>query len=336
MNTTTEKRTTFDRKKISIFLLDHVIEICLILLVIGLTLSANRFLTWANWMNILRANALKGVIAFGMTMVIISGLIDLSIGSTVGLSGVIVAVACRDLSAEGINLTTACIIGMGICFILAILIGWLHGTFQHRTNMPAFIVTLTSMYALRGLAGKLSGGFPIANEFPEWFNMLGGGRIGGINGIPIPAVVLLVSFFIVWFIMEYTITGRATYAVGGNPESARLSGIDVEKTKIIAFITVQLMSVIAGFMTSGQVMSGTFTFGVGWELDVIAAVVVGGTSFDGGVGKVWGTLIGVIFMGVISNGMTLLNIDVHTQYIVRSVIVFLAVLLGSYRARVKA
>lgn len=154
--------------------------------------------------------------------------------------------------------------------------------------------------------------------------------------MPIAAVVLIVCFLVVWFIMEYTTTGRATYAVGGNPESARLSGIDVEKTKIIAFVTVQVMSVISGFMTSGQVMSGTFTFGDGWELDVIAAVVVGGTSFNGGVGKVWGTLVGVIFMGVISNGMTLLNIDVHAQYVVRSVIVFLAVLLGSYRARVKA
>jgi len=326
----------FDRKRTAIFLLDHIIEICLILLVIGLTLTANRFMTWANWTNILRANALKGVIAFGMTMVIISGLIDLSIGSTVGLSGVIVAVACRDLTARGMNLTVACLLSMAVCLLMAVFIGWLHGVFQEKTRMPAFIVTLTSRYALLGLAGILSGGFPIANQFPEWYNNLGGGRIGGANGIPIAAVILLLCFFAIWFIMEYTTTGRATYAVGGNPESARLSGIDVGKTKIIAFIAVQIMSVISGFMTSGQVMSGTFTFGNGWELDVIAAVVVGGTSFDGGVGKVWGTLIGVIFTGVISNGMTLLNIDVHTQYVVKAMIVFLAVLLSSYRARVKA
>jgi ribose/xylose/arabinose/galactoside ABC-type transport system permease subunit len=326
----------FDRKRTAIFLLDHIIEICLILLVIGLTLTANRFMTWANWTNIFRANALKGVIAFGMTMVIICGLIDLSIGSTVGLSGVIVAVACRDLTARGMNLTVACLLSMGVCFLMAVLIGWLHGVFQEKTRMPAFIVTLTSRYALLGLAGILSGGFPIANQFPEWYNNLGGGRIGGINGIPVAAVILLLCFVGIWFIMEYTTTGRATYAVGGNPESARLSGIDVGKTKIIAFIAVQVMSVISGFMTSGQVMSGTFTFGNGWELDVIAAVVVGGTSFDGGVGKVWGTLIGVIFTGVISNGMTLLNIDVHTQYVVKAMIVFLAVLLSSYRARVKA
>lgn len=336
MNNLSVINNKLDRKRFYIFFLDHIIEICLILLVIGLTLSANRFLTWANWMNILRANSLKGVIAFGMTMVIISGQIDLSIGSTVGLSGVIVAVACRDLTAAGLDLTTACIIGMGLCFLLAIVMGLFHGFFQHRTGMPAFIVTLASLYALLGLAGKISDGFPVPNQFPDWYNKLGGGRIGGIDGVPIPTIVLLVSFLTIWFIMKYTTTGRATYAVGGNPESARLSGIDVGKTKIIAFITVQLLAVISGFMTSGQVMAGTFTFGKGWELDVIAAVVVGGTSFTGGVGQVWGTLVGVIFMGVISNGMTLLNIDIHTQYIVKAAIMFLAVLLSSYRAKIKA
>ena len=325
-----------NRRKVFIFFLDHIIEVFLILLVIALTLTANRFLTWANWMNIFRANSLKGVIAFGMTMVIISGQIDLSIGSTVGLSGVIVALFCRDLTEAGMSLTTACILGMLASLLLAVVVGWLHGVFQHRTGLPAFIVTLTSLYALLGLAGRLSEGFPIPNQFPEWYNNLGGGRIGGMTGVPIPAIILLVCFFVVWFIMEYTTTGRATYAVGGNPESARLSGINVEKTKIIVFIIVQVLAVISGFMTSGQVMAGTFTFGKGWELDVIAAVVVGGTSFTGGVGKVWGTLIGVIFMGVISNGMTLLNIDVHSQYIVKAFIMFLAVLLSSYRARVKA
>ncbi len=162
------------------------------------------------------------------------------------------------------------------------------------------------------------------------------GRIGGPSGIPIPAIILAVSFFVVLFIMGYTTTGRATYAVGGNPESARLSGINVGKTKIFAFISVQILAVISGFMTSGQVMAGTYSFGKGWELDVIAAVVVGGTSFTGGIGTVWGTLVGVIFMGVMTNGMTLLNFDIYVQYIVKAIIVFLAVLLSSYRAQVKA
>jgi ribose/xylose/arabinose/galactoside ABC-type transport system permease subunit len=327
---------TMDWRKIKIFLLDHVIELCLIALIIGLTFGANGFMTWANWMNILRANSLKGVIAFAMTMVMISGLIDLSIGSIVGLSGVIVAVICRDLTGIGIDINTACIIGMVICLVQALTTGWLHGFIQHKTGLAPFIITLVSMSVFLGLAGRISGGFPIANQFPEWFNQLGGGRIGGQNGIPIPAVVLVAAFLIVWFIMEYTTTGRAAYAVGGNPESARLSGINVGKTKIIAFTIVQLMAVLSGFMTAGQVMAGTFTFGKSWEMDVIAAVVVGGTSFNGGAGKVSGTFVGILFMAVISNGMTLLNIDIHTQYIVKAVIMFLAVLLSSYRAKVKA
>lgn len=324
------------RKKLTVFLMDHIIEVFLVVLIIGLTFGTRNFMTWSNWMNIFRANSLKGVIAFGMTMVIIAGMIDLSIGSTVGLAGVIVALACRELPPRGVDLNLACIVGIFLCFLLALAVGWFHGFFQHRTGMPPFIVSLVSLGGLFGLAGIFSGGFPIANTFPEWFNQFGGGRVGGQNGIPIPAVVLAICFLVVWYIMGYTTIGRSTYAVGGNPESARLSGIDVGKTKVIAFTIVQILAVISGFMTSGQVMSGTYSFGKGWELDVISMVIIGGTSFNGGSGTVWGTLLGIIFIGVIANGMTLLNFDIYTQNVVRVMVMFLAVLISSYRAKAKA
>jgi ribose/xylose/arabinose/galactoside ABC-type transport system permease subunit len=336
MTTITAGRLSYDRRRILVFLMDHIIEVFLVVLVIGLALGTKNFMTWQNWMNIFRANSLKGVIAFGMTMVIIAGLIDLSIGSTVGLSGVIVALICQQAAAAGIDLSIAAIVAIFVCLLLAISVGWFHGFFQHRTGMPPFIVSLVSLGALYGLAGILSGGFPIANVFPEWFNQFGAGRIGGLNGVPIPTIVLIVSFLVVWFIMGHTTTGRAAYAIGGNPESARLSGINVGKTKIFAFILVQIMAVISGFMTSGQVMSGTYSFGKGWELDVIAMVIIGGTSFNGGAGTVWGTLLGVIFIGVIANGMTLLNFDIYTQNVVRALVMFLAVLISSYRAKAKA
>jgi ribose/xylose/arabinose/galactoside ABC-type transport system permease subunit len=336
MTTIAVPRTIPDRKKITVFLLDHIIEVFLVVLIIGLALGTKNFMTWANWTNIFRANSLKGVIAFGMTMVIIAGLIDLSIGSTVGLAGVIIAVACRDLTGLGLSLNVACLIGIAICLVQAFATGWMHGFFQHRTGMPPFIVTLVSLGALYGLAGMLSGGFPIANQFPDWLNQFGGGRIGGQNGIPLPALILIGSFLIVWFIMGYTTTGRSMYAIGGNAESARLSGINVGKTKIFAFISVQVLAVVSGIMTSGQVMSGTYSFGKGWELDVISMVIIGGTSFNGGVGTVWGTLLGVIFIGVIANGMTLLNFDIYTQSVVRAAVMFLAVLISSYRAKAKA
>jgi ribose/xylose/arabinose/galactoside ABC-type transport system permease subunit len=336
MTTISISQPAFDRRKITIFLLDHIIEVCLVILVIGLAFGANGFLTWANWMNILRSNSLKGVIAFGMTMVIIAGLVDLSISSMVGLAGVIVALSCRELTGVGLNLNLACIIGISLALLLGVAVGWIHGLSQHKTGMPAFIVTLVTWNALYGLAGLLSGGYPIANQFPEWFNQFGGGRIGGLGGIPIPALMLVVCFFIALFILNSTTTGRSAYAIGGNPESARLSGINVFRTKTFAFVLVQLLAVISGFMTSGQVMAGTYSFGRGWELDVIAAVVVGGASFTGGVGTVWGTLVGVIFMGVITNGMTLLNFDVYSQYVIKAIILFLAVMISSYRAQVKA
>ncbi len=328
-------RPVVNQRKLITFVLDHIIEMCLLILIVALTFGSHGFLTWANWMNILRSNSLKGVISLGMTMAIIANQIDLSIGSTVGLSGVIVAITCRELVARGVDVSVACLIGITLCFIMAFVVGWMHGFFQHRMGMPSFIITLASKFALYGFAGMLSG-FPIANQFPNWFNQLGMGRIGGPNGIPNAAIVLLIVFVIVLFIMDYSKIGRATYAVGGNPESARLSGINVGMTKIIIFIIVQVLAVISGFMYSGQVMSGTYSFGLGWELDVIAAVIVGGTSFSGGAGSVWGTLVGIVFMGVIGNGMTLLNFDIYTQNVVRAVILFLAVLLSSYRAKAKA
>jgi sugar transport system permease protein len=348
MGMLTANRQVFNRKKVGIFLLDHAIEVILIALIISLAFSVSGFSTWSNWMNIFRANSLKGVIAFGMTMVIIAGLIDLSIGSTVALSGVIVARCCRDLTASGMDLNTACIIGISISFLMAVGIGWFHGVFSHKAGMPPFIVTLVSLNVLYGLAGMVSGGFPIANQYPEWFNSLGGARIPipaiiannlpgvvKVAGIPVPALILIVSFLVVYYIMDYTTIGRSIYAVGGNAESARLSGINVGRIKVFCFISVQLLAVISGIMTAGQVLAGSFSFGRGWELDVIAAVIIGGTSFTGGIGKVWGTLLGVIFMGVISNGMTLLNFDIYLQFVVRGIIVFLAVLISSYRSRLK-
>ena len=319
------------------FVLDHIIEILLIILVIAMSFASNTFLTLANWLNIFRNISMKGVIAFGMTMVIVAGQIDLSIGSTVAISGVIVARICRDLpSATGMGVDMACVIGILIALVFAAVIGTLHAFSQQRFGMPSFIVTLATLNLLYGLAGIISGGFPIANQFPDWFVKLGTGKLFlGSMGIPVPAIILLIFFILFQFIMTSTTTGRSIYAAGGNAEAARLSGINVFKTKIIAFVAVQVMCVISGFINSAQVLSGSYSFGKGWEIDVIAAVVIGGTSMAGGVGKVWGTMIGIIFLGVIVNGMTILNVDTYGQYVVRAGLVFFAVLIGTYQTRAK-
>jgi len=319
------------------FLLDHIIEILLVVLIIAMWMSSKTFMTLANWLNIFRNISMKGLIAFGMTMVIVAGQIDLSVGSTVALSGVIVARACRDLaSADGISVDVACVIGIMIALVFAVLAGTFHAYSQHKFGMPAFIVTLASLNLFFGFAGILSEGFPIANQFPAWFVQIGTGKLFlGSVGIPVPAIILLLFFFLFQFIMTSTTTGRSIYAVGGNAEAARLSGVNVLKTKIIAFVAVQVMCIISGFINSAQVLSGSYSFGRGWEVDVIAAVVIGGTSMAGGVGKVWGTMIGIIFLGVIVNGMTILNVDQYGQYVVRAALVFFAVLIGTYQTRAK-
>jgi ribose/xylose/arabinose/galactoside ABC-type transport system permease subunit len=167
---------------------------------------------------------------------------------------------------------------------------------------------------------------------PAWFNNLGFGRIGII---PIPAIVLLIIFFLTWFIMDLTSMGRSIYAVGGNSEAARLSGINVMKTQMFCFALTAVLSTLSGFMVSGQVMQASFTFGKGWETDVISSVVIGGTSMTGGIGKITGTMLGVIFIGVISNGMTLLNVSVYMQYVIRGFLLFGAVLISIFLPRMK-
>ena len=323
------------KNKIKNLLLDHTIEILLVLVVIIMTVATPTFLTPANILNIFRNQAMKGVIAFGMTLVIISGQIDLSVGSQVALSGVIIARFCQDLPAAlGISTDAACVIGIAAAVVSSISIGWIHVFLQHKFNMPAFIITLASLNLLYGLAGRICGGFPIANVFPGWFTQLGVGSVFGI--IPIPAVILVLIFVICYIVMTFTTTGRSVYAVGGNAESARLSGIHVFRTKIIVFAAVQVMCVLAGMMHSAQVASGSFSFGRGWEVDVISAVVIGGTSMNGGIGKPWGTLMGILFLGVITNAMTLLNVGVYMQYVVKGLVMVMAVFLSMYQAKAKA
>ncbi|MCI5992837.1 MAG: ABC transporter permease [Clostridiales bacterium] len=320
--------------KVKNLILDHIIEILLIVLVVIMSFVSSNFLTVNNIMNILRNQALKGVIAFGMTMVIISGQIDLSIGSQVALAGVIVARFCRDLpTATGCSVTAACLLGILISIVVAVLMGGLHSFLEHKFHMPAFIITLATLNVMYGLSGMICEGFPIANAFPNWFLQIGIGKVGVV---PVPAIILLAVFLIAHFVMRYTTTGRSIYAIGGNPESARLSGINVFKTKFIVFASVQVMCVLAAFMHSAQVASGSYSFGKGWEVDVISSVVIGGTSMAGGIGKPWGTLMGILFMGVVVNAMTILDVDIYAQYVVRGAIMIFAVLMASMQSKAKA
>ena len=222
----------------------------------------------------------------------------------------------------------AVIVGMLVAFIASAAAGIFNGLMRVSFGIPTFIVTLAMMKALYGIAGLITKSFPITT-LPLWFNKLGAGYVWGV--VPIPALILIAIFLIVLVIMNTTSFGRSIYAVGGNEESARLCGINVKRVKILVMMIVQITAALGGILVSSQVMSGSHTFGKGYELNVIAAVIIGGASLGGGRGKAWGTLVGLIFMGIILNAMTLLNMNEYMKNLVTGALILLAVLLNSIK-----
>jgi ribose/xylose/arabinose/galactoside ABC-type transport system permease subunit len=307
----------------------YVLEAVLLVICVVLALTAPGFLTTENALNVLRNVSMQGVIALGMTMVIIAGEIDLSVGSAVAFSGCLTAFLTGHLSAAGLPLPLAVFLAVAAALAMGFAWGAFAGLMRVRYQVPTFISTLALMTGLNGAAELITNGFPLT-PFPEWYNFFGGGYLAGI---PFPALVFLSAFLLVHFLMNNTPFGRSVYAVGGNAEAARLSGIDVGRVKIVVLGSTAMLAALSGVMQSSEIMSGTATTAKGWELDVIAAVIIGGTSLLGGVGKVWGTMVGVIFLGVIINGMTLLNVSEYWQHVVRGVLILAAVFINRLRQR---
>ena len=295
--------------------------ILLIILCIILSFTSPVFFGKENLLNILRQISTLGIIALGMTLIIIAGEIDLSVGSGVAFSGCLLAY----LWEHGIPPLVAfplTLAGGGS-------IGVFTGIMRTKYRVPSFITTLALLTGLRGAALLITNGFSLT-PFPEWYNFFGGGYI---LGIPLPALLLIAVFFIMNFIMNSTTFGRSVYAVGGNAEAARLSGINVTFVKIMVFCITGVLVAISGIIVSSRIMSGTPTVEQGLELDVIAAVIIGGTSLMGGSGSIVGTLIGILFIGVVANGMILLNVPVYGQFVVRGFIILLAVWLNSIQQK---
>ncbi len=286
--------------------------------------SAEGFFSTYNLLNVLRNVSMQGIIAFGMTMVIIAGEIDLSVGSAVAFSGCLTAYGTRLLIGSGMGPTAAIGLSVIAALMLAFAVGCATGYLRIKFQVPTFITTLATMTGLTGASYLITNGFPIT-PFPEWYNFIGGGYL---FGIPFPAIIFLIIFVIISFLMDYTIFGRSVYAVGGNIESARLSGINVGLVKILVMGFVSLLAALSGVMQSAQIMSGTPATAKGWELDVISAVIIGGTSLLGGQGRIRGTIIGIIFLGILVNGMTLMNINEYWQYLVKGGLILTAVLVN--------
>jgi sugar transport system permease protein len=314
-----------------------ILEVVLLVLCVVLAFTAKGFYTTENLLNILRDCSMQGIIAFGMTMVIIAGEIDLSVGSAVAFSGCLAAFLVQKAvgDAPGAADQAYLVVAGAIVITLAagFVCGCLSGCMRAFFGVPTFITTLAWMTMLSGFAYLLTKGFPLT-PFPDWYCKLGNGYIFGT--IPVPAIFFLVTFAAIHFVMNYTTFGRAVYAVGGNAEAARLSGIRVRRVKILAMGIVGLLAALAGILQSAQIQSGSPSTGTGWELDVISAVIIGGTSLMGGSGKVWSTFIGVVFLVVLSKGMTMRNTDEYWQRVVKGVLILAAVLLNqAQRARRK-
>lgn len=321
---TTQSVTIKIPSKTKVNINGFILEGILLLIFICFAFVAPGFFTTANFFNILRNVSMQGIIAFGMTMVMISGEIDLSVGSLVAFSGCLAAVITRDLTAIGLSANYAVVVGMVVCLLVGISAGLLTGWVRIRFSVPSFITTLALMAGLYGGAFLLTNSFPVTS-FPEWYSFFGSGYIFGV--VPFPAIVFLVVFGVMWFVSKFTTFGRAVYAIGGNLESSRLSGINVIKVKMSSQAILGFLAALSGILVSSQVQAGNPTIAKGWELDVISATVIGGVSMSGGKGRVWGTFIGVIFLGIILNGMTLLNVDEYWQYVVKAVLILSAVLI---------
>ncbi len=286
-----------------------------------LALVAPNFLTSRNLLNVLLAVSFNGIIACGMTFIIIQGDIDVSVGSAVAWCSSLLGVLAIKLGWP---------LGLAVVVVLAqqALIHASAGFIRARWAVPAFVVTLTMFLSLRGAARLITNAYPIT-PFPDAFNFWGGGRI--LDQIPVPVIIMLATFVIFQFISTRTIYGRSVYSVGGNEEAARLSGIRVLRTRVTTFATIGFLSALSAVLLSSRIMSGSSNIAEGLEFEVIAAVIIGGTSLAGGAGTIFGTFLGVVFIGLLGNGMVLMGINPFAQQVVRGLIILVAVLISVIR-----
>ena len=287
----------------------------LIVICIFASILSSSFLSVSNLFNVVKQITVAGIVGCGMTFVILTGGIDLSVGSIVGLAGAIAAGIL--VSTENVFLAILAALGIGI------VCGAINGFFVAQCEIPPFIATLGMMTLLRGCVLVYTKGAPIAIKV-DAYKFIGKGTI---LGVPVPILLLVILYLIAHYILNQTGFGRSIYALGGNKEAARLSGIRVKYSEWIVYIFNGLMSGIAAIVLTARLGSAQSTSGEGIEMDAIAAVILGGTSLSGGTGFVLPTVIGAMIMGIINNILTLMNVNPHATNIVKGAVVLLAVMV---------
>lgn len=303
------------KKKISLGSLGPLLA--LIALIIVVSVLNPSFISANNLLNLLRQVSINALIAFGMSFVILTGGIDLSVGSTLALSGALTA----GLIASGISPILAMLFGM----ILGAFLGMINGFLITKGKMAPFIATLATMTIYRGATLVYTDGNPITGIGDSFiFQFMGKGYL---FGIPFPIIVMLLFFLLLYVLLHKTAFGKKTYAVGGNIKAAEIAGVKTDKVQIIIYTISGLMASISGIILTSRLNSAQPTAGQAYEMDAIAAVVLGGTSLSGGKGRLFGTLIGALIIGTINNGLNLLGVSSFYQQIVKGAVIIVAVLL---------
>jgi ribose transport system permease protein len=298
------------------FPLFGLVAVCLVMVV-----TTENFLSGDNFLNIARQVSINAIIAVGMTCVILSGGIDLCVGAVMALSGTLMA----GMMVAGVAPWAAIALGLGV----GLAFGLFNGFFVAYAGMPPIIVTLATMGIARGLALIYTGGYPI-DGLPESFAFFGRGTVFGLQT---PVAIMLLVFALAYLLLDHTPVGRYIYAIGGNEEAARLSGVRVARYKLLIYALSGFACAVAGLVLGSRLMSGQPNAGVAFEMDAIAAVVMGGTSISGGRGSIVGTLIGALMLGVLNNGLNMMGVSPYVQNIIKGLIILFAIFISRERRK---
>ncbi|TCL04928.1 monosaccharide ABC transporter membrane protein (CUT2 family) [Sodalis ligni] len=292
-----------------------------IVLFVLMVFLSDSFLTFNNLTNVARQVSINAIIAVGMTCAILTGGIDLSVGSVMALSGTVAA----GLMITGIPMPLALFAGLAI----GGLFGAINGACVAYARMPPIIVTLASMSVARGLALIYTGGYPVSG-LPDPFAFFGRGEVMGIQ---VPILIMAGIYIIAYAMLNHMSFGRYVYAIGGNEEAARLSGIRITRYKLLVYIISGITAALAGLVLTSRLMSGQPNAGEGFELDAIAAVVLGGTAITGGKGAIIGTLVGAMMLGILNNGLNLMGVSPYVQNVIKGGIILAAIYISSEKRK---
>ena len=296
--------------------------IALIILMAVITIINSNFLTANNLLNLLLQVTSNALNAIGMTFVILTGGIDLSVGSILALSSALTA----GLLGSGMPVTLAILISL----ILGCILGMMNGLLISYGKLAPFIVTLATMTIFRGATLVYTNGNPITKGLSDTFLFQFLGQ-GYIVGIPFPVIIMFIVFIVLYVLLHKTAFGKSVYAIGGNEKAAYISGVKLNKVKIIIYSISGIMASISGLIITSRLSSAQPTAGASYEMDAIAAVVLGGTSLSGGKGRILGTLIGALIIGVLNNGLNIIGVSAFWQQVVKGVVILIAVLIDRFK-----